>query len=40
LGESIRVGEKAPDTDFRKKLSLDYRKKIKIIDEIAWKMRE
>lgn len=35
----LRDGEKAPNTDYRKNLALDYKKKIKIIDEVAFKMR-
>lgn len=38
--ETIRDGEKAPNTDFRKALALDYAKKIKIITREAWKMRD
>jgi len=36
----IREGEKAPNTDFRKNLAIDFKKKIKSIDVIAWKMRD
>jgi len=36
----LREGEKAPNTDFRKTLALDYKQKIKIIDEVAYKMRD